>query len=146
MIIRLIVYHVLLVTFAMMAYQHFAQLELTAQLPVQTKRPTVRLGAFAMGAVITNNVQLEVSVTMVLQFSVQLVHIALKVARPSQKTVHQEVFALAVITLKNAILGVFRLEMLSIVPRVILAIFAIELDSLNRLFFSSTLDRQYCWF
>ena len=146
MIIRLIVYHVRLVIFVMMAYQHFAQLELTVQILVQKKPPSVHLEAFAMGAIIKNYVQLEVSVVMVLQFIVQLVHIALKVARPSQKTVHQEVFALAVITLKNAILGVFRLEMLSIVPRVILAIFAIELDSLNRLFFSSTLDRQYCWF
>ena len=132
MIIRLIVHHVRLVIFVMMEYQHFAQLERTVQIPVRKKRPSVHLEAFAMEAVIKNYVRLEVSVTMVLQFSVQLVHIALKVARPSQKTVHQEVFALAVITLKNAILGVFRLEMLSIVPRVILAIIATELDLLNR--------------
>ena len=132
MIIRLIVHHVRLVIFVMMEYQHFAQLERTVQIPVQKKQPSVHLEAFAMGAVIKNYVQLEVSVTMVLQFSVQLGHIALKVARPSQKTVHQEVFALAVITLKNAILGVFRLEMHSIVLHVILDIFVTKLDLLNR--------------
>ena len=132
MIIRLIVYHVRLVIFVMMAYQHFAQLELTVQILVQKKPPSVHLEAFAMGAIIKNYVQLEVSVVMVLQFIVQLVHIALKVARPSQKTVHQEVFALAVITLKNAILGVFRLEMLSIVLHVILDITVTKLDLLNR--------------
>ena len=71
---------------------------------------------------------------------------ALKVVRSSQQTVHQEVFALAVITLKNAILGVFRLEMLSIVLHVILDITVTKLDSSNRLFLSSTLGRQYCLF
>ena len=146
MIIRLIVYHVRLVIFVLMEYQHFAQLERTVQIPVQKKRPSVHLEAFAMEANIKNCVPLEVSVTMVLQFSVQLVHIALKVVRSSQQTVHQEVFAMAVIILKNAILGVFRLEMLSIVLHVILDITVTKLDSSNRLFLSSTLGRQYCLF
>ena len=83
---------------------------------------------------------------MVLQFRVQLVHIALKVARPSQKTVQQEVFALAVIILKNVIWGLFRLRRLSVVLHVILDISVIKLVSANRFLLISTLQRQYCLF
>ena len=132
MSIRLIVHHVLLVIFATMAYQQFARRERIVRIQVPTDQLSAHLEAFAKEVDITSPAQLVVSVTTVVQFSVQLVHTVQQMELLSQQTVQLEIIALVAIILKNAILGVFRLEMLSIVPRVILAIIATELDLLNR--------------
>ena len=95
MTIRRIVCHVLLVIFVIMAYQHFAQPELTVQILVPANQLNVQLEVFAMEADITSPARLVVSVTMVLQFRVQLVHTVQQLELLSQKIVQLEVIALA---------------------------------------------------
>ena len=88
-----------------------------------------------------SHVQLAVIVIMVLQSNVQLEHIVQQVVLLSQKTVQLEVTALAVITLKNAIVGVSPLKTLSIALHVIPATSAMRLDSPNRFSFLYTQDQ-----
>ena len=85
----------LLVIFVIMAYQHFAQPELTVQILVPTNQLNVQLEVFAMEADITSPARLVVSVTMVLQFRVQLVHTVQQLELSNQRTVQLVAIALA---------------------------------------------------